>query len=66
MTSMASVSNALAMAAVGAVAVVLVLGLGTLLRGRSANASQTFMRWRVGLQFIAIIVLMLTVYLVKR
>lgn len=48
------------------VAVVLVLGLGTLLRGTSPNRSQMYMRWRIGLQFIAIIVIMLTVYLTRR
>ena len=44
--------------AVGAVAVVLVLGLINMMRGGSANTSQKFMRWRVGLQFVAIIVIM--------
>lgn len=44
--------------AVAAVAVVLVLGLINMLRGGSANTSQKFMRWRVGLQFVAIIVIM--------
>jgi Hypoxia induced protein conserved region len=51
--------------AVLAVAVVLVLGLRSLLTGSSANTSQLLMRWRVGLQFIAIIVLMLAVYLLR-
>lgn len=44
--------------ALGAVAVVLVLGLLNMMRGGSANTSQTLMRWRVGLQFLAIIVVM--------
>ncbi|MGH6854205.1 MAG: twin transmembrane helix small protein [Aestuariivirga sp.] len=44
--------------AVGAVLVVLLLGLWNMLRGGSANRSQTLMRWRVILQFIAIIVMM--------
>jgi hypothetical protein len=43
---------------VGAVAVVLVLGLVNMMRGGPANASQKFMRWRVILQFVAIIVIM--------
>lgn len=51
--------------AVLAVAVVLVLGLGNLLRTDSANTSQTLMRWRVGLQFAAICILMLVLYLRK-
>ena len=44
--------------AVGAVFVVLLLGLFNMFRGGSANTSQKLMRWRVGLQFLAIIVLM--------
>jgi hypothetical protein len=43
--------------ALAAVFVVLVLGLWNMMRGGSANRSQTLMRWRVGLQFAAIIVL---------
>jgi hypothetical protein len=46
-----------------AVLVVLVLGLANLLRGRSPNLSQKLMRWRVGLQFLAIIIIMITFYL---
>jgi membrane protein DedA with SNARE-associated domain len=56
----------LSYAAVGAVAVVLFLGLKAMLKGDNANASQTFMRWRVGLQFIAIVVLMLVLFLARR
>jgi hypothetical protein len=52
--------------AVGAVAVVLVLGLFNMLRGGSPNLSQTLMRWRVVLQFIAIIIVMLTVWAMQR
>ncbi len=46
------------MVSVGAVAVVLLLGLLNMVRGGSANLSQKLMRWRVGLQFLAIIVIM--------
>jgi hypothetical protein len=49
-------------AAVGIVFLVLVAGLFTMLRGTNANLSQTLMRWRVGLQFLAIIVIMLAIY----
>lgn len=49
--------------AVLAVFVVLLLGLLNMLRGRSANTSQRLMRWRVGLQFIAILVIMAFVLL---
>lgn len=47
------------------VAIVLAWGLSTLLRGGSPNLSQQLMRWRVGLQFIAIVVIMLFVYLTR-
>jgi Hypoxia induced protein conserved region len=56
----------LTLIALAAVAVVLSLGLLNMARGTSANMSQTLMRWRVGLQFVAIIVLMATVYLTRR
>ncbi len=49
--------------AVLAVFVVLLLGLLNMLRGKSANTSQRLMRWRVGLQFIAILVIMAFVLL---
>jgi hypothetical protein len=52
--------------AVGAVAIVLVLGLWNMMRGGSANTSQKLMRWRVGLQFVAVVVLMATLYLTGR
>ena len=48
--------------AIGAVAVVLVLGLANLARGGSPHKSQKLMRLRVLLQFIAIIVIMLTIW----
>lgn len=44
--------------AVGAVAVVLVMGLVNMMRGGNSNTSQKLMRARVLLQFIAIIVIM--------
>lgn len=52
--------------AVAAVAVVLVLGLFNMLRGGSADLSQKLMRWRVILQFVAIVIIMVTVYLTGR
>jgi len=48
--------------AVIAVAVVLVLGLINLMRGGNSNRSQRLMRWRVGLQFVAIVLIMATLY----
>ncbi|MFM2443184.1 MAG: hypothetical protein RJB09_370 [Pseudomonadota bacterium] len=44
--------------AVGAVALVLLFGLVNMMRGGSPNTSQKLMRWRVGLQFVAIIIIM--------
>lgn len=44
--------------AVAAVAVILILGLVNMTRGGSPNLSQRLMRWRVGLQFLAVIVIM--------
>jgi hypoxia induced protein len=52
--------------AVASVAVVLLLGLYNMLRGGSPNLSQTLMRWRVVLQFIAVIIIMLTVWAMGR
>jgi hypothetical protein len=52
--------------AIAVVAVVLVLGLFNMLRGGSPNLSQKLMRWRVVLQFIAIIIIMLTVWAMGR
>ena len=50
-------------AALAAVTVVLLAGLWNMLRGTSPNLSQTLMRWRVGLQFLAIVIMLLLVYL---
>jgi hypothetical protein len=52
--------------AVGAVALVLLLGLVNMMRGGSPNRSQTLMRWRVALQFLAIIITMATVWAMGR
>jgi len=49
--------------ALAAVATVLLLGLWNMVWGRSARTSQTLMRWRVVLQFIAIWLVMAAVYL---
>jgi hypothetical protein len=55
---MQALSNFVVAGAVAAVATVLFLGLWNLLRGGSPNRSQMLMRWRIGLQFFAIIVIM--------
>ena len=46
-----------------AVAVVLVLGLINMMRGGSPNRSQSLMRWRVGLQFATILIVILVLWL---
>ena len=43
--------------ATGAVGVVLVLGLANMMRGGSPSLSQKLMRWRVGLQGLAIVLI---------
>lgn len=48
--------------ALGLVLIVLILGLINMLRGGSSSLSQKLMRWRVGLQFIAIIIIMAAIY----
>jgi hypothetical protein len=47
--------------AVAAVVVVLFLGLWNLSRSGSPNLSQKLMRWRVGLQAVAIVIILLFV-----
>jgi hypothetical protein len=42
---------------------VLGLGLYTMMHGKSPNLSQNLMRWRVGLQFVAVVVIMITIAL---
>ncbi len=52
--------------AVGAVAFVLLLGLGNMMKGGSPNRSQQLMRMRVLLQAVAIVVIMAAVYFAQR
>ena len=52
--------------AIGAVAVVLLLGLINMMRGGSGNTSQKLMRLRVLLQFIAIVIIMFTVWVMSK
>jgi hypothetical protein len=53
-------------AAIFAVAIVLALGLINMMRGGSPNRSQKLMRLRVLLQFVAIIVIMATIWALGR
>lgn len=52
--------------AIGAVAIVLLLGLINMMRGGSPNTSQRLMRLRVLLQFVAIIIIMVTIWALGR
>lgn len=52
--------------AIGAVALALVLGLTNMMRGGSPSTSQKLMRLRVLLQFIAIVVIMTTLWVMHR
>jgi tellurite resistance protein TehA-like permease len=63
--AMETVLRSLSVLALLAVVGVLLAGLWNMLRGRNPNLSQTLMRWRVGLQFLAIVVAMLLVYLLR-
>ncbi len=58
-----NVFDVLVPVAIGAVFIVLLLGLWNMLRGGSANRSQSLMRWRVILQFVAICVMMGAIWL---
>jgi Hypoxia induced protein conserved region len=62
----AAMSTYLVPIAIGAVAIVLLLGLGNMMRGGSPNTSQRLMRLRVLLQFIAIVVIMATIWAMGR
>ncbi|MFA7307853.1 MAG: twin transmembrane helix small protein [Hyphomicrobium sp.] len=41
-----------------AVLAVLLYGLWTLMKGNNSNLSQKLMRWRIGLQFLAILIIL--------
>ena len=62
---MADILPRFAPLALAAVAVILFLGLVNMMRGGSSNRSQMLMRWRVILQFIAIIVIMAALYITQ-
>jgi hypothetical protein len=52
--------------AIGAVALVLLAGLINMMRGGSGNTSQRLMRLRVLLQFVAIVVIMFTLWVMAK
>ena len=63
---MSTLTTLLTVLAAGAVAVVLVMGLWNLAKGGSPNRSQSLMRMRVMLQFVAIVIAMTALYFSSR
>ena len=63
---MATVFNILAIVALAAVVVVLIRGLINMMRGGSGITSNKLMQARVLLQFIALVLIMVTVYLTRK
>lgn len=57
--------NTLTAVALGLVVLVLFAGLFNMMRGGASNVSQRLMRWRVGLQFLALVVVMTVLYFRK-
>lgn len=45
------------------VAAVLILGLINMMKGGDPNRSQTLMRWRVLLQFVAVLIIMAVIWM---
>jgi hypothetical protein len=62
----AALSTYVVPVAIGAVAVVLLFGLGNMLRGGSPDTSQKLMRLRVLLQFVAVVIIMITIWAMGR
>jgi Hypoxia induced protein conserved region len=52
--------------AIGAVVLVLLAGMINMMRGGPGNVSQKLMRMRVLLQFIAIVIIMATIWIMGR
>ena len=61
-----NIFNYLIPIAIGAVFVILLAGLWNMMRGGSPNRSQTLMRWRVILQFAAILLMMAALWFSQR
>ena len=61
-----NIFNYLIPLAVAAVAGVVLLGLWNMMRGGSASRSQNLLRWRVLLQFAAIIIIMAGLWFANR
>jgi hypothetical protein len=52
--------------ALAVVAVILLFGFINFARGGSPHTSQKLMRWRVLMQFVALVVIMLTIWMMGR
>ena len=59
---MAATLNSIVPFTMGAVVLVLALGLFNMFRGGSPNTSQRLMRWRVGLQFLTILLVLAVIW----
>lgn len=59
---MAALLDILVPVGMAAVAIVLLMGILNMMRGGSANRSQSLMRWRVGLQFLVVVLVMSGLY----
>lgn len=55
---MSDIINTLIPIGMAAVAIVLLLGIWNMFRNGPSNRSQLLMRWRVGLQFLVIVLVM--------
>ena len=68
--TIASILEILVYVAMAAVVIVLVMGLGAMSSGakdkKGVSRSNKLMRWRVGIQFIAIALLAILVFVVKK
>jgi|TARA_B100000315_G_scaffold258012_1_gene308765 cytochrome c biogenesis protein CcdA len=68
--TVATILEILVYIAMGAVVIVLVLGLGSMSGGRKGEKavarSNKLMRWRVGIQFVAIALLAILVFVIKK
>jgi Hypoxia induced protein conserved region len=62
---MDEIFRALLPVALIAVSAVLVLGLWNMMRGSNPGRSQKLMRWRIVLQFIAIVIAMAAIYFAR-
>ncbi len=61
-----SITNSLPVLAIVAVFIVLLMGLWNMMRGGSPDTSQRLMRLRVLLQFVALVIVMLTIWAMGR